>query len=30
MITGEELSIDIELDLERFDHGRLILEPSVV
>ncbi len=30
MITGEELSIDIELDLERFDKGRLILEPSVV
>ncbi len=30
MITGEKLSIDIELDLERFDHGRLILEPSVV
>jgi len=30
MITGEKLSIDIELDLKRFDHGRLILEPSVV
>lgn len=30
MILGEELSIDIELDLERFESGRLILEPSVV
>ena len=30
MITGESLSLDIELDLKRFDNGRLILEPSVV
>jgi sarcosine oxidase subunit beta len=30
MILGEELSIDIELDLERFENDRLILEPSVV
>lgn len=30
MITGEELSLDIKLDLERFEKGRLILEPSVV
>src|SRR6056297_2398046 len=30
MIIGEELSIDIKLDLERFEKGRLILEPSVV
>jgi sarcosine oxidase subunit beta len=30
MITGEDLSLDIKLDLERFEKGRLILEPSVV
>jgi len=30
MILDEELSIDIELDLERFENDRLILEPSVV
>src|SRR6056297_2848639 len=30
MILGEELSIDIKLDLERFENDRLILEPSVV
>ena len=30
MITGDKLSIDIELDLKRFDQDRLILEPSVV
>ncbi|MGM0445585.1 MAG: NAD(P)/FAD-dependent oxidoreductase [Bacillota bacterium] len=30
MITGEDLSLNIKLDLERFEKGRLILEPSVV
>ena len=30
MITGKELSIDLKLELERFDKGNLILEPSVV
>ena len=30
MITGRKLSIDLELDIERFNRGDLILEPSVV
>jgi len=30
MILGEKLSMDIKLDLKRFEHDRLILEPSVV
>ncbi len=30
MILGEELSLDISLNLERFEEGNLILEPSVV
>ena len=30
MITGKELSIDLDLELERFEKGNLILEPSVV
>ncbi len=30
MITGQELSIQLDLDLGRFERGELILEPSVV
>ncbi len=30
MILGERLSMDIKLDVKRFEHDRLILEPSVV
>lgn len=30
MILGEELSLELNLDLERFEKGNLILEPSVV
>jgi len=30
MILGEKLSMNIKLDLKRFEHDRLILEPSVV
>jgi sarcosine oxidase, subunit beta len=30
MITGNKLSIDLKLELERFEKGNLILEPSVV
>ncbi|AZR72473.1 FAD-dependent oxidoreductase [Anoxybacter fermentans] len=30
MITGQKLSMDLELDLGRFERGELILEPSVV
>ncbi len=30
MITGKELSLEVALDLNRFEKGNLILEPSVV